>query len=169
VAIADKLKPYTELLPCFGNDPASKHYVMFRRIHVVAPCVLDLCVFNADGKAIMDLSASCPDQLTPAWKKRFEVAQHKVKSIVGRYSTFAEGKSADKAILSALRQEAVESFPPSISNSAVFKATIEFSADGGRVAFNCKRIERLCRQRAAALALQYAACISRPAFDRELQ
>lgn len=169
VVPSDRQKPYTELLPCFSEDLAAKHYVMFRRVHAVAPCVLDLCVLNADGKAVMDLSRPCPDQLTPAWKKRFEIASQKAKSIIGQYAKFGEGKSTDKGVLAALRQEAIKAFPPSVSNSRLFSATVELVANGGRMAFNCKRVGRLCRQRATALALQYAACISRPAFDRELQ
>jgi len=169
VSPSDKLRPYTELLPCFGDDPAAKHYVMFRRIHMVAPCVLDLCVFNADGTSIMDLSTPCPAQLTPSWRIRFEVVRQKVKSVIGRYAKFADGKTTDHAALAALRQEAIKAFPPSPSNSGLFKGTVELAPDSGRVSFNCKRVRRLCRQRATALALQYAACMGRPAFDRELQ
>lgn len=164
-----QLKLYAELLPYFGNDPAIKHFVMFRRTYLVSPCVLDMCVFNADGIAAMAVSTPCPDQLTPAWSKRFAVTQEKVKATVGRYAKFAEGRSDDKALLAALRHEAIKVFPPSVSNSSLFKATVSLTKDGGSVAFNCKRVGRLCRQRATALALQYAACISRPAFDREMQ
>jgi hypothetical protein len=164
----ERREEHIQLLPYFGTEPSGKHYVMFRRIHVVAPCVLDLCVFNSDGKAVMDVSAACPDLLVPAWAKRFEVLQKRARAIVARYSKFADGKSQDKGLLEALRQEAIKSFPPSISNSGLFKASIELSANGGRMTFNCKRVARLCRPRAIAMALPYAACLCRPAFDRDL-
>ncbi len=167
IAALDEEKPYAEALPYFGDDRSKSHYVMFRRTHMVDPCVLDLCVFNSDGAATIDPTAACPGRLTPAWKKRFEVSVRKVESILKRYGTFAEGKVPDEA-LADVRRDLIKLFPPPVSNSGVFKGTVELTQNGGRIKFNCKRTMRLCRQRAIALAMQYSSCFSRPAFERDL-
>jgi hypothetical protein len=168
IAPLETQKAYTEILPYFGEDRSKQHYAMFRRVHVVDPCVLDLCVFNNDGAATMDLSAVCPSLVAPAWKKRFAVARRKAESIVKRYDTFANQKVQDKTNADAVRQELIKLFPPSVSNSGVFKGTVVLGATGGRIVFNCKRVKRLCRPRAIALASQYSTCFNRPAFDRDL-
>jgi hypothetical protein len=167
IATLDEQKPYTELLPYFGDDRSQSHYVMFRRVHIVDPRVLDLCVFNSDGAATIDQTTPCPSRLTPAWKKRFDVSRRMAKSILRRYATFAEGKVPDGA-LANVRSDLIKLFPPSVSNSGVIKATVELTQNGGQIKFNCKRTKRLSRQRAIALALQYSSCLSRPAFDRDL-
>jgi hypothetical protein len=103
LAPLDKQKLYTELLPYFGDDRSKLYYVMFRRIHMIDPCVLDLCVFNSDGAAMIDPAAACPSRLTPAWKKRFEVSCRKARSILTRYGTFADGKGAFQTEMLFLR------------------------------------------------------------------
>jgi hypothetical protein len=68
VQVVEKSSRYDEIIPYFGDDPASKHCVRFKRIHSVPVIVLDLCVFNEDGVA--HLPKVCPDRLTPAWAAR---------------------------------------------------------------------------------------------------
>jgi hypothetical protein len=168
IAAADAPKPYSELLPYYGKDTGVKHYVLFRRVHFVDPCVLDLCVFNTDGAAKIDASGACPAGLMPAWEQRYEVLRKRADGLLRRYEKFAEGKLTDKGMLDTVRSELIKAFPPPIGNSGIFKASIALSAGSRTISFNCKRVQRLYRPRALALVLQYAACVSRPAFDRDL-
>jgi len=161
-------KPYTELIPYFGDNREVEHVVMFRRVHVVNPYVLDLCAFHDDGVAHIDTTAVCPTGLMPAWKQRYEVSRQRAEEILGRYEKFGKNKTKDQTVEDAFRGDAIRLFPPSMANGGLFKGTVELSAGTRKLSFNCKRVKRLCRPRALALALQYAACFSRPAFDRDL-
>lgn len=157
---------YTETIEYYGDDRQAKWHVKFRKTHFVDPCVLDMCVFQSDGVSRMDVATACPDGLLPAWTKRFDVLKKRAEVILRRYKTFGENLPKEKVMPEMLR--AAKLFPPMIGNSRLFKATVEFEENGGRVFFNCKRIRRLCRPKAVALTLQYASCLTRPAFDRDL-
>jgi len=139
---------------------------MFKRTHVIDPCVLDLCVFNDDGVAKIGPATVCPSRLMPAWKKRFELSRQRAERILKRYQNFAQGKAQGDA-LTAIRNDLINLFPPVVSNSSIFKATIDLN-QGGQIEFNCKRVKRLSHQRAIALALQYSSCFNRPAFERDM-
>lgn len=168
ITAGDKRKPYTELIPYYGNDAHSKYFVRFRRVHFIDPFVLDLCAFDTDGVARMDLQTACPDGLMPAWTKRFGVLRERAEAILRRYEQFGENKATDKKVVDIFRCEVMKHFPPTSGNTNLFKATVELGPDPRRMTFNCKRVKRLCRPRALALTLQYAACLSRPAFERDL-
>jgi hypothetical protein len=150
----------------YGDNRRAEYYVKFRYTHFVDPCVLDLCVFHADGVSWMDLATPCPSNLLPGWTKRFEVLRKRTEALLERYKRFGQNKPKDKATEEMLR--AAQLFPPIIGNSRIFKATVEFEEGGGRVLFNCRRVKRLCRPQALALTLKYASCFTRPAFDPDL-
>jgi hypothetical protein len=155
-------------LPYFGDNPATTHYVRLRLVHVVHPCVLDMCVFNTDGQAKMDLSMLCPTGLTQAWQARFRFVQEHARRVLQTYETFGQGKANDSVMEEAFRQEAVRIFPPHVSNRGLFKARIDLRQGVQCISVNCKRIMRLCRPRAVALAVNYAAYSSRPAFEHDV-
>jgi hypothetical protein len=162
-----KEKPlYCEKMEYYGNDPQAVYYVKFRRTHFVNPCVLDLCVFDSDGVARIDLASECPRDLLPGWTKRYELLKKRAARILQKYQSFGHRSQDQKATPEALRAAAL--FPPTIGNSRVFKATVELTEGGGRIVFNCRRAKRLCRPRALALTVQYVSCFTRPAFDLEL-
>jgi hypothetical protein len=156
---------YDESIPYFGDDPANKFYVRFKRIHSVPVQVLDLCIFNSDGVA--RLPELCPEKVHPAWHARHAILKKKINAVMDEYSKFGAGKAKDE-ILASLRASLLEQFPPLVGKDGLFKPKYETIDSKQVLVFNCARVKRLHRPRAAALALHYAACFSRPAFDRDL-
>jgi hypothetical protein len=165
VQAVEKPSRYDEIIPYFADDPASRHYVRFKRIHSVPIIVLDLCVFNQDGVA--RLPETCPERLTPAWCARHTEIKKRLTNLIAEYDKFGNGKAADN-ILTTLRSSLFEMFPPVVGKDGLFRPTLETIAGNRTLTFNCARVKRLHRSRAAALALYYASCFSRPAFDRDL-
>ncbi len=156
-------------LPYFGEDPKQCHYVRLGRVHSVKLCVLDLCVYDKMGRAVFDLGATCPKGLIPAWSKRFERSKRDMKRIVIRYNLLRECKTdpPDKKQLKR-KYELINGIVSTLSSEGLFKATFSQTGGSERIEFNCQRMRRLSRPRATALLAQYAACISRPAFERDL-
>jgi hypothetical protein len=161
-----ELPPNTDAIEYYGDNRQAQYYVKFRYTHFVDPCVLDLCVFHADGTSWMDLATACPSNMLPGWTRRFEVLRKRTAALLERYKTLAGNKAKDKVTEEML--QAAKLFPPMIGNSRVFKASVDFKEGGGRVLFNCRRVKRLCRPQALALTLKYTSCFTRPAFDRDL-
>jgi hypothetical protein len=165
IQVVETPSRYDEIIPYFGDDPASKHYVRFKRIHSVPVIVLDLCVFNDDGVA--RLPEVCPDRLTPAWAARHAEVKKRLSAAIDEYDKFGSGKAAENVLMN-LRSSLFEMFPPVVGKDSLFRPTLETVDEKRTLIFNCVRVKRLHRPRAAALALYYASCFSRPAFDRDL-
>jgi hypothetical protein len=161
-------KEYTSLLPYFMDDPSRKFYVRLRATHSVHPNVLDLCVYNADGVSRIDIDSSCSDNVLPAWKPKYERLKRHAQSILRRYESFGHNKVKEKEALRYMQTESPKQFPIFTSNSGLFKGSMTFAAGQRRLSFNCKRVMRLHRPRALAISLEYAQCLTRPAFDRDL-
>jgi hypothetical protein len=161
-------KEYTSLLPHFLDDPSRKFYVRLRTTHFVNPNVLDLCVYNVDGVSRIDVESSCSDDVLPAWKAKYEHLKRYAQSVLRRYELFGENKVKEQQALRYMRTESPKQFPIFTSNSELFRGSMTFAAGSRRLSFNCKRIMRLHRPRALAISLEYAQCLTRPAFDRDL-
>jgi hypothetical protein len=165
VCKVEKPTRYDEVLPYFADDPGTVQYVRLKRSHMVPLAVLDLCVFNEDGRARMP--TACPQKLSPAWKARHSLLRERFEKTMGDYSSVAaeiRNESERESFVSKL----IEKFPPIVGREGLFKPKLEASEGARVLSFNCRRVKRLHRPRAAALALHYAACFSRPAFDRDL-
>ena len=85
IVMSDEQRPYTEELPYFGDDPTQRYFVKLRQVYPVKLYVLDLCVYNEDGRAVFDFASSCPKGLTPAWKKRFDKSKATLEKMVRKY------------------------------------------------------------------------------------
>ena len=59
-------------LPFYNEDKGEPAFVNFADVHQARLSVLDLCVFQSDGVAKIDLDADCPQLLIRPWKKRYE-------------------------------------------------------------------------------------------------
>jgi len=161
-------KEYTLLLPHFADDPRRKFYVRLRPTHSVHPYVLDLCVYNADGVSRIDVDSVCPDDVLPAWKPKYERLKQYAQSVLHRYESFGIDKVTDQQARQYMQTESPKQFPIFTSNSRLFKGSMSFAPGNRRLSFNCKRVMRLHRPRALAISLEYAQCLTRPAFDRDL-
>ena len=161
-------KENTILLPHFSEDMSRNFYVRLRPTHSVNPCVLDLCVFNADGTSQINLDADCPENVLPAWKQKYEYLKTFATLVLNRYDLFGEEKIKDAQTRAFVRAESPKRFPLFTSNSSLFKGLMSFDAGQKRLSFNCRRVKRLHRPRALAVALEYSQYLSRPAFDRDL-
>ncbi len=167
IVMSNERKPYTEELPYFGDDPRQRYFVKLRQMHPVKLCMLDLCVYNEDGRAVLNFGASCPKGLTPAWQRRFERPKREMEQIMRKYESLCKCGS-DKKKIKTLPQGILNIISSALLNDSIFKATFSHTDGSKKIEFNCQRIKRLCRSRATALLAQYAACISRPAFERDL-
>ncbi|MBI5765454.1 MAG: hypothetical protein HZA51_18250 [Planctomycetes bacterium] len=165
VTQVEKTTRYDEEIQYFGDDASNKYYVRFKRISAVPILVLDLCVFNADG--VSRFVYECPDRVHPAWQQRHEAIKRQVDKLLSEYDSFGSGK-ANENDLTTLRESLVQMFPPIVGRDGLFKAKIDVTGTQKTLVFDCARVKRLNRARAAALALQYASCFSRPAFGPDL-
>lgn len=159
---------YSEVLPHFGSNPSDIYRVLLKRSHMVSAIALDLCVFNDDGISQMMLPCVAPRGLCTAWQSRFELLQKQAKTIIADYSRFGGSLGGVKPELMAqIRATLAAELPPKSGNTNLFAGRVTL-APTITLAFNCKRVGRLERSRAVALAAAYANCLTRPGFDRDL-
>lgn len=152
---------YYELL-YLDETSGNSNYVDFRKTHTVLLCILDLCVYDKDGKAKMTIGETCPDSVIPSWKMRFDLLKKRVIKIINRYKEY-NVKGYDKNILKL-------SLPKSSHyKSGLFEAKIDLEKGKESLSYDCQRIGRLCFPRAGEMLTKYAHHISRYAFEHDFE
>ena len=166
VTPASKRPNYAEAIAYFGDDPNERWYVKLKQVHQVCACLLDLCVFNDDGCAAIQIGGVAPDTIRPALKARHNILTKFFGPLSRRLDLLApvRGESAEAsrtraAICSALRDD--------LLNQGLFKGKRVDASGHSKIVYNCQRVGRLSRARAFGLVMAYTGCLSRPAFDRD--
>ncbi len=141
-----------------------KYYVNFKEKYITKLCILDLCVFNINGKSIYNSESPCPKIVLPSWQLYYEKHIKKnLKKIATFYKNMANMQDDNNQLVipanSLFRTYAINPFKFEYKKLKREKFEIKF---------NCQRVGRLCRERAAALLSQYSFHMSRPAFEKDL-
>ncbi|MDR2560729.1 MAG: hypothetical protein LBC63_03025 [Holophagales bacterium] len=164
---ADKKKPpYWKEMPYFGPSHENHWFVNFKRIHSVCECLLDLCVFNQDGVAELTVGGDAPSGIRPAWEERYKyLSKRLTREAEKAAKLFPDGEDGT-----------VDQFNRKIAKyigivnlffgDDLFKGKLTTKPDNTHsITFNCKRVERLSRDRAIEMLMLYTATLARPAYD----
>lgn len=135
-----------------------KLFVDFKRTHTVKLAVLDLCVYNEDGRAIMRLNQAAPVGMVPSWQKRYGLLQRDIQKLVAIYNRIAPSLQQRDEVVRAIFK---------CSNEGVFIPW--YDADSSVLEFDFKRTHRLSQPRASLLLQKYADFLTREALDQELE
>jgi len=166
VVTATETPRYAEELEYFGQGPAERYFVKLKQVHQVRACMLDLCVFNSDGKASIEVGKDCPDGIRPCWTERhgrlMSVYQKKVDRLKLLWATPADAEDVRRA-----KDEIRRAVLADLLDVGLFKGDVSEAHGRRAVAFNCCRIGRLSRERAFGLLMAYTSCLCRPAYDRD--
>lgn len=150
-AMTKKQQSFIEELEYFDENSNRKWYVLLNRTHHVWACILDLCVFDSSGRAVLELNSAVPLELKPSWAKRFkEVNRHviNIKNNLGNKIVHAN--------------QWVD-----FITDPIFKAEYKKVKSKETVSFNCKRVTRLSKERAFGLLLAYTSVLGRPGYDKD--
>lgn len=146
-------------------DVGKKCFAKLAECATIPICILDLCVFGADGASAIAVGQPCPAGLIPAWKKRYEIIQSVAKSMVDRYRALCKptagkgtslSREVDKVVQAALTR----------STAGVVTGTINLNPD--RIAYSIKRVGRLKQPFAGKLLRDFSYHKSRDAFEHDL-
>jgi hypothetical protein len=161
-----KKKPYySEELICFGDEVEADKmwYVNLKAIHMVRVSLLDLCIFNTDGKATIWIDEKPPERLRPAWKKRHGILQKDYKRLVGHIllvKSLNDHYSKYKAIKAQLEND--------LSTNGLFKCNLVNKKGYKGISYNLQRVSRLSNARAHGVLMAYNSVACRPAYDPTL-
>ena len=86
VVDVEKRKDSWGHLPFYDVGKGKRAFVDFARIHQALLAVLDLCVLQGNGVAMIEVDASCPDLLIQAWKKRYNRLGKVFRTALERYN-----------------------------------------------------------------------------------
>lgn len=143
-------------LQYFDETLGVSRFVSFRKAQTVRLFVLDLCVYQDDGSAKLQLESECSSNVIPAWKLHHIELSKVVKKAITRYSDLAQ-KGVSKDILKLVI--------PCSSNENLFKGTIDPKQNA--ISYDFKRIGRLCQPYSGAMLTKYATYIARTAFEHD--
>jgi hypothetical protein len=151
-------------LDYFDPESGKTGFAKFRNAYQVSADVLDLCVFNVDGRCVLDLAHISASSLHTPWQKRFAVVQKVFSNHSKNIAQIQESIGAKK-LNSAASQYLDRSLSTRITQSALnIKFTYEPS---GMCKFGLRRIGRFRQPGATALLSQYVAFLSRNAAEHD--
>lgn len=157
---------YSEELPYFDPSSSRKWFVKLKTVHFVRGCLLDLCVFNQDGVAKLDLNGSAPSGMRPAWQRRYDVISHHWRKAVQKIASLEPLARESRDVGDAKRMIKSE-LGGLLFNDDPFKGTPENAGGVRSITYDCKRIARLSRAQAIGLLMSYTATLGRPAYERD--
>ncbi len=162
-----KPNPYAEKMAYYGDRPDEQWYVKLKQVRQVKVFVLDLCVFNEDGSATLQLDGEASDMIRPSWKARYPVlAKHfkRIASHVGLLIAAETDPPNVKQVKAKLKSELTNT----LLNEGLFKGNLIDRDGHPSISYNCRRVGRLSNARAFGLLMAYTSCLGRPAYDRDL-
>lgn len=166
VVPASEQPPYATELGYFGADSSERWYVKLKQIHQVRVCLLDLCVMNEDGSATLDIDLTPPDPIRPAWKARYGILARLFRSRLNRLKSLSPVAGESREI-AAFKEKLRSELVGDLLNEGLFKGSMVEKDGHHRIAYNCRRIDRLFGARSFGLLMDYTSCLGRPAYDRE--
>jgi hypothetical protein len=158
---------YSEEMPYFDENAGEHWYVKLKQVHQVKTHILDLCIFNIDGSARMLIGDEVPDAMRPAWKERYKRVTESISRTLKKLELLSPAQGDTREILkmkAKLRPELMSH----LLDEGLFKGKFIKENSMPGIMYNCRRIGRLCRARAAGLLMAYSGFLSRPAYERSL-
>lgn len=166
VVSANKRPSFSDELPYFGESSSVKWFVKLKMVHFVRTCILDMCVFNKDGIAKLILDGDSPSNMRPAWKRRYAMLLGFVGGIVRKARLLEPVPGEHKAGIQ-VKQKIAKDMKGLFFNDDLFKGRLEKSGEDRSVTYDCRRVERLSRERSLGLLMSYTSTLGRPAYELE--
>lgn len=172
VAVVVKVEPdsapshYAEKMAYYGDSPDEQWYVKLKQVHQVRVSFLDLCVFNDDGSASIQLDGEPSDMIRPSWKARYEILAKFFKGIASRVDLLSAVET-DQPNVKELKARLKSELANDLLNEGLFKGSLVDQNGRRSIVYNCRRVGRLSSVRAYGLLMAYTSCLGRPAYDRD--
>jgi hypothetical protein len=144
-------------LPYYRSKDDNESFVDLRSSHVVKYCILDLCVFQADGRARISIGEDCPRMIVAPWRNRYDLLRKIAEKTLKKHK---------ELMVAGQKPEVLDLLIPPSSNSRLFRGRV--TEPGKTLEYACRRTKRLSEVRAVALLGAYSVYLSRPAFERDI-
>lgn len=143
-------------LPYFDPETGERRFVKLGRPAVVRTLVLDACVLNADGKALIDLKADIPDTLLPHWRDRRETLHRKSENVLAKVAKLPPDirKELQKGVAGSF-----EADPFTLKR---------VSSQNKEIEWDCTRILRVADPYARALLTRFSQYFARDAYLHDM-
>lgn len=156
----------------YFDGTGKTYFVSFQRKHSIKLSILDLCAYQVDGSARLNLNSTCPTHVIPTWQKHYEELVSTIKSFITQYQEicgYCQNISAEEqAKVLALARANILMLPTSFSSNNtknLFAGDINPSEQS--VMYELERSGRLCSVYSTALLAKFAAFLARTAFEHD--
>ena len=167
IAQGEDAKGYAEEVAYFGLTPGEQRwFCRVKQVHYVPACMLDLCVFQSDGRAAILLDGPAPGAARPAWQQRFAMLQKVYRRLAKKLDLLSPAKGDTREVLQT-KSEIRKAVIGDLVNAGPFRGQLVEKDGHTMVEFNCKRVSRLSRSYALSLLMAYTSCLGRAALDTD--
>lgn len=141
-----------EELRLYDVEAGKRTFVDFARVHQVLLAVLDLCVFQEEGVARIEVDAGCPDLVIQPWKRRHNRLAKLFGRAIERYDRLEE-----RSVGTELKALGLPKFSATLG--------IQADAQGGTVDYGIVRVGRVRQPWSEALLTGLTQRRARAAFE----
>jgi hypothetical protein len=161
---------YGELL--YFNKDGRKAFVSFQQKHSVKLSIVDLCVYQKDGSAILTINDVCPKYVIPTWQKHYDKAEEKARKAIEDYQKLQElcknlAEDERKYIFSLASPRLLELPMASTTDQSQDIFSGDINPSEGYIRYNLRRCGRLSQARSIALLARFASFLTRDAFEHD--
>ncbi|GHO69769.1 hypothetical protein KSC_086610 [Ktedonobacter sp. SOSP1-52] len=158
-------------LPYFTENGHEK-YVSFQKRHSVKLLIIDLCAYQDDGYAYLNVKADCPKYVIPTWQDRYKKLVIEAKELFEQYQQIygycSKLPPAEAEHVLGFAKARILSVPlVSLPGTKENLFTGEINLDDWSIRYNLKRSGRLCQSHSTALLAKFAAFLARNAFEHD--
>lgn len=146
----------------YSKDGETEKYVDFHGVRAVPILALDLTVFHGEGRAYFHAEASCPANIVPSWRTRYEVIGAEISGLLKRLASAVDG------IIDANASGTMQLINHALTSSVPGLLTGTLDLRSASLAYDVQRVARVKSPRAGALLRAFTAYLSRDGFDHDL-
>lgn len=161
---------FYELL--YFTEDGKKQVVSFQNRYSVNLSIIDLCAYQYDGSARLNVNDECPKHVIPTWQKHYlklvEIAKRSIDEYrrIDDYCQKLPRQEAEQILsLVSHRLLALPALLPLNSEESLFTGRINLTDQS--VCYELRRCGRLCQAHSTVLLAKFAAFLARAAFEHD--
>lgn len=156
----------------YFNKNGTKAFVSFQKKYSMKLFIIDLCVYQKDGRAEVNINQNCPKYIIPTWQKHYEKLVEKAKQAIDQYRRLQDtcktlSKDETDYILNLALPRILELPIVPTTNQIENIFTGNINPYEGSITYDLRRCGRLCQSHSSALLAKFASFFARNAFEHD--
>jgi hypothetical protein len=158
----------------FNKNSKESFFVSFQKRHSIKLSIIDLCAYQNDGSARLNIDSPCHEHVIPTWQSHYKnlvgIMAEYINQYKKIYSYCIKLPREEHEQILALAVPRILALPPSQpvnEEESPFTGKFIVSESESSIYYDLRRCGRLSQAHSTALLAKFAAFIARTAFEHD--